>query len=52
MTNYEIPLSTRDEALFSCSISRTIPSSLSKLERRLDSLMQLKRAKDPSPNSR
>ena len=28
----------RDEALFSCSASRAIPSSLSKLERRLDSL--------------
>ena len=28
----------RDEALFSCSTSRAIPSSLSKLERRFDSL--------------
>ena len=32
------PLSTQDEALFSCSASRGIPRSLSKLERRLDSL--------------
>ena len=37
-TNHKIPPSTRDEALFSCSNSRAIPHSLSKLERRFDSL--------------
>ena len=33
-----MPPSTQDEALFSCSTSRAIPGSLSKLERKLDSL--------------
>ena len=33
--NHEIPPSTRDEALFPCSASRAILSSLSKVERRL-----------------
>ena len=33
-----MPPSTQDEALFSCSAFRAIPSSLSKLKRRLDSL--------------
>ena len=37
-TNHEIPPSMRDEDFFSCSTSRAILSSLSKLERRLESL--------------
>ena len=37
-TNHDIPPSALVEALFSCSAWRAIPSSLSKLERRLDSL--------------
>ena len=36
--NHEIPPSMQDEALFSCSASRAIPSSLSKLETRHDTL--------------
>ena len=36
-----MPPSTQDEALFSCSASRSFQSSLSKLERRLDSLHEV-----------
>ena len=35
---HETPLSSRDEGLFSCMARKTIPSHLSKLKRRLDSL--------------
>ena len=37
-TNHEILPSMRDEALFSCSPSRAIPNSLSKLKRKLGCL--------------
>ena len=36
--NHNIPPSMLDEALFPYSASRSIPTSLSKLDRRLDSL--------------